>query len=73
VVQEGEQTEHDHVLASEVVALRAKRTLRTLATVQDLSDALLALNDVRGEGGSESLAGDCSVVCMCMGAFFCFS
>ncbi len=35
-------------LIKEVQALRARRLLRTLAVVQDLSDALMAVNDVTG-------------------------
>ena len=48
-VQEGEQAEHgDSALRLELAQLQARRMLRTLAVVQDLADALLALNDVRG-------------------------
>lgn len=48
-VQEGEQAEHgDSALRLELQQLQARRMLRTLAVVQDLADALLALNDVRG-------------------------
>ena len=36
-------------LIKEVQALRARRLLRTLAVVQDLSDALMAVNDVTGD------------------------
>ena len=35
-------------LINEVQSLRARRLLRTLAVVQDLSDALMAVNDVTG-------------------------
>ena len=48
LVQEGEQAEHgDSALRLELQQLQARRMLRTLAVVQDLADALLALNDVR--------------------------
>ena len=48
-VQEGEQAEHgDSALRLELQQLQARRMLRTLAVVQDLADAMLALNDVRG-------------------------
>ncbi len=47
--QEGEQAEcGDSALRHELAQLQARRMLRTLAVVQDLADALLALNDVRG-------------------------
>ncbi len=47
--QEGEQAEHgDSALRLELRQLQARRMLRTLAVVQDLADAMLALNDVRG-------------------------
>ena len=47
--QEGEQAEHgDSALRLELRQLQARRMLRTLAVVQDLADAVLALNDVRG-------------------------
>jgi hypothetical protein len=36
-------------LRQELGALRFKRTLRTLAVVQDIADAALAANDLRGE------------------------
>ena len=49
LAQEGEQAEHgDSALRLELQQLQARRMLRTLAVVQDLADALLALNDVRG-------------------------
>ena len=49
LTQEGEQAEHgDSALRLELQQLQARRMLRTLAVVQDLADALLALNDVRG-------------------------
>ncbi|KAK9821987.1 hypothetical protein WJX81_003471 [Elliptochloris bilobata] len=51
--KEGEQAEHgDSALRLELQQLRARRMLRTLAVVQDLADALLALNDVRDGKGS---------------------
>ena len=48
-MQEGEQAEHgDSALRLELQQLQARRMLRTLAVAQDLADAMLALNDVRG-------------------------
>lgn len=44
-------------LIKEVQGLRARRLLRTLAVVQDLSDALMALNDVTGSPVYVSIAG----------------
>eukprot|EP00897_Mesotaenium_endlicherianum_P007446 jgi/Mesen1/672/ME000109S10892 len=38
--------EKNAVLVGELAALRAKRFVKTLAVVQDLSDSLLALNDI---------------------------
>ena len=35
-------------LIKELQSLRTRRLLRTLAVVQDLSDALMAINDVTG-------------------------
>lgn len=35
-------------LIKEIRDIRARRLLRTLAVVQDLSDALMAINDVTG-------------------------
>ena len=39
----------DSELRKEVHALQERRLLRTLAVTQDVSDSLLALNDIRGE------------------------
>ena len=36
-------------LIKEVRALRSRRLLRTLAVVQDFSDALMAINDITGD------------------------
>ena len=36
-------------LLTEVQSLRSRRILRTLALVQDLSDGLMAINDVTGK------------------------
>lgn len=48
-VQEGEQAEYgDSELRAEVRALQERRLLRTLALTQDISDALLAISDIRG-------------------------
>lgn len=47
-VQEDDTMPDDVHLIKEVQGLRARRLLRTLAVVQDLSDALMALNDVTG-------------------------
>jgi hypothetical protein len=48
-VQEGEQAEYgDSELRAEVRALQERRLLRTLALTQDISDALLAVSDIRG-------------------------
>lgn len=49
LLQEGEQAEYgDSELRREVTALAERRLLRTLAVVQDVSDALLAIADIRG-------------------------
>lgn len=40
----------DKALQEEIAGLRARRVLRTLELVQDLSDLLLALADVRARG-----------------------
>ena len=48
VTQEDDTMPDDVHLIKEVQALRARRLLRTLAVVQDLSDALMAVNDVTG-------------------------
>lgn len=48
VMQEDDTMPDDVHLIKEVQALRARRLLRTLAVVQDLSDALMAVNDVTG-------------------------
>ena len=47
-MQEDDTMPDDVHLIKEVQALRARRLLRTLAVVQDLSDALMAVNDVTG-------------------------
>ena len=47
-LQEDETMPDDVHLINEVQSLRARRLLRTLAVVQDLSDALMAVNDVTG-------------------------
>lgn len=48
-MQEGEQAEYgDSELRAEVRALQERRLLRTLALTQDISDALLAVSDIRG-------------------------
>ena len=49
MLQEGEQGYNgDSELRKEVRALQERRLLRTLAVVQDVSDSMLALNDIRG-------------------------
>ena len=49
MLQEGEQGYNgDSELRKEVRALQERRLLRTLAGVQDGSDSMLALNDIRG-------------------------
>ena len=48
-VQEDDTMPDDVHLLKEVQALRSRRLLRTLAVVQDLSDALMAINDVTGD------------------------
>ncbi len=48
--QVGEQSERgDEDLRREVALLAERRSLRTQAVVQDLSDTLLAISDIRGE------------------------
>lgn len=48
--QVGEQSERgDEELRREVAQLAERRFLRTQAVVQDLSDSLLAIADIRGE------------------------
>ncbi len=50
MLQVGEQAiDGDSELRKEVHALQERRLLRTLAVTQDVSDSLLALNDIRGE------------------------
>ena len=50
--QVGEQSERgDEELRSEVQALAERRFLRTQAVIQDLSDSLLAISDIRGDSG----------------------
>ena len=50
MLQEGEQGyDGDSELRKEVYALQERRLLRTLAVIQDVSDSMLALNDIRGE------------------------
>lgn len=46
--QEKEEKQAEAQLWQQLAALRFKRTLRTLAVVQDLADAALAANDLRG-------------------------
>lgn len=48
-LQEDDTLPDDVHLIAEVQSLRNRRLLRTLAMVQDLSDALMAINDVTGE------------------------
>lgn len=48
VLQEDDTMPDDVHLIKEIRDLRARRLLRTLAVVQDLSDALMAINDVTG-------------------------
>lgn len=48
-MQEDATTPDDVHLVAEVQSLRNRRLLRTLAVVQDLSDALMAVNDVTGK------------------------
>ena len=48
VLQQGD-AEDDKALLMEVAQLRSRRLLRTLAVVQDISDGLMALNDIQGE------------------------
>ena len=47
--QEDETMPDDVHLIREVQALRSRRLLRTLAVVQDFSDALMAVNDITGD------------------------
>ena len=47
--QEDETMPDDIHLIKEVQALRSRRLLRTLAVVQDFSDALMAVNDITGD------------------------
>lgn len=47
--QEDEAMPDDVHLLTEVQSLRSRRILRTLALVQDLSDGLMAINDVTGK------------------------
>lgn len=50
MLQVGEQAyDGDSELRKEVQALQERRLLRTLAVIQDVSDSMLALNDIRGE------------------------
>lgn len=56
-LQEDDTMPDDVHLIKEVQGLRARRLLRTLAVVQDLSDALMALNDVTGSLVYVSTAG----------------
>lgn len=49
MAQEDEALPDDVHLLAEVQSLRNRRLLRTLAMVQDLSDALMAVNDVTGK------------------------
>ena len=48
-VQDDEHLPDDVHLIKELTALRSRRLLRTLAVVQDFSDALMAINDITGE------------------------
>ena len=48
----------------EVAQLRARRLLRTLAVVQDISDGLMALNDIQGELRSGDWLAGCAC-CSC--------
>ncbi len=48
VIFQEDQEKEAEILEKELAALRFKRTLRTLAIVQDLADAALAINDLRG-------------------------
>ena len=49
MLQVGEQAyDGDSELRKEVQALQERRLLRTLAVIQDVSDSMLALNDIRG-------------------------
>lgn len=48
-LQEDEAMPDDVHLLTEVQSLRSRRILRTLALVQDLSDGLMAINDVTGK------------------------
>lgn len=59
VMQEDDTMPDDVHLIKEVQALRARRLLRTLAVVQDLSDALMAVNDVTGGHPVTFLAATC--------------
>lgn len=45
-----ERKAEEQQLQQQLVALRFKRTLRTLAVLQDIADAALAANDLRGDG-----------------------
>jgi hypothetical protein len=60
VMQEDDTMPDDVHLIKEVQALRARRLLRTLAVVQDLSDALMAVNDVTGGHPVTLLLQNCS-------------
>ncbi|KAL0030088.1 hypothetical protein WJX79_006130 [Trebouxia sp. C0005] len=56
-------------LIKEVQALRARRLLRTLAVVQDLSDALMAVNDVtdgRSPMNSSAVLSVCGLTSACI-------
>ena len=43
------KAEEQQQLRQQLAALRFKHTLRTLAVLQDLADAALAANDLRGD------------------------
>ena len=60
VLQEDDTMPDDVHLIKEIQDLRARRLLRTLAVVQDLSDALMAINDVTGSAVHAVSVGQCA-------------
>ena len=59
VLQEDDTMPDDVHLIKEIRDLRARRLLRTLAVVQDLSDALMAINDVTGSAVQQDNTDEC--------------
>lgn len=64
VLQQGD-AEDDKALLMEVAQLRSRRLLRTLAVVQDISDGLMALNDIQGELGVCDWLAGCACCSCC--------